>query len=203
MKQAKFLKCEYLTVREEVKETKARIFKLAVLGIIGVPSASTIARDYKLDEIILSLPLLVCAFLIYYLSENLALMRCGRYIKQVIEPKMRDEQNRIGWEHWLEEEAKGEMEPRRVDKLVVYFFNFLFGIYYILTALLAVHIVKSKWGQTEFEMACIVYGVIFVVFAAILIQHIKFSVSTEPQKSKANGKAFKALGHEVATVQAK
>jgi hypothetical protein len=152
-----FLLSEYATLREEIKETKARMFKLAVLGIIGVPSAGSIARDYKLEEIILSLPFLICAFVLLYLSENLALMRCGKYIKEVIEPKIRDEQNLVGWEHWLEDTAQDKYDRRRVDKYVAYFFYIIFGTYYILTAVLAVQI-KGEWRISEHAIGIVVFN---------------------------------------------
>ncbi len=82
-----FLIEEYKTLREEIKETKSRIFQLAILGLTGVPSSYFLAESYDNLKILRSsLPILICTFLFFFLSETRALMRCGQFIKENIEP---------------------------------------------------------------------------------------------------------------------
>ena len=133
MDESQFLMEEYKTLREEIRETKARIFKLVGFGIFAVPVAHFVAQTYRLDVVILSLPLLVIVVALLYLSENHALMRCGCYIREHIEPKVEDTigevillekgsdrsiepkvKDTIGWETWLE----NGFGRRTVDKYV-------------------------------------------------------------------------------------
>ena len=110
MEKSEFLRYEYLTLREEIKETKARIFKLAGIGIVGMPSAYFFAKAYQLEVLVMSLPILICTVVLLYLSESRALMRCGQYIRTKIEPAIIDTHGicGTGWECWLEEKAKGD-----------------------------------------------------------------------------------------------
>ena len=93
MENDKFLIQQYISLREEVKETKARIFKLAGLGIVGMPASYFLAHTYKLEILIISLPILICTILLLFLAENRALMRCGMYIKEHIEPIFQKQEN--------------------------------------------------------------------------------------------------------------
>ena len=88
MDKFEFVKMEYLTLKEEIKETKNRIFKLAGLGVVGMPAAYFIAKTHKIEALILSLPVLICTLLLLFLSESRALMRCGAYIKESIASKL-------------------------------------------------------------------------------------------------------------------
>lgn len=173
---ADFRKCEYVTLREEIKETKGRIFRLAGLGIIGMPSSYFLAATYEFEILILSLPILICIVLLLYISESRALMRCGEYIKTKIEPEINDngKKNFKGWEHWLQEKKKGERGRRTVDKLVTVFFYILFLFYYIASVSLAVEMANSKWGVTGFAVTIGFYvgtGILFIGFLGYCFKH--------------------------------
>lgn len=165
MNRDEFRKLEYCTLREEIKETKSRIFKLAGLAIIGTPSAYFLAKALQMDLLTLVLPGFICIILLFYLSESHALMRCGLYIKTKIEREMNIE----GWENWLELEQSGTSRDRRfVDKLANIFFNFLFIIYYI-AAVFEANKVASKTLGTNSVYLMGAYAGILIVFIAIMI----------------------------------
>ncbi len=63
MENENFMIQQYISLREEVKETKARIFKLAGYGIVGMPASYFLAHTYKLEILIISLPILICTIL--------------------------------------------------------------------------------------------------------------------------------------------
>jgi uncharacterized membrane protein len=160
-----FLKMEYCTLREEIKETKSRIFKLAGLAIIGTPSAYFLAKALQMDLLILVLPGFICTILLFYLSESHALMRCGLYIKTKIESEMDNE----GWENWLELEQSGTSRDRRfVDKLANIFFNILFIIYYIAAVFEANKIAFNTLGTNSVYLMG-AYAGILIVFIAIMV----------------------------------
>lgn len=155
MNRSEFLKLEYETLREEIKETKSRLFKLAGLGVVGMPSAYSLAQVYKIDVLILSLPILICTLVLLYLSESGALMRCGRYIRVRIEAEITNGAGRgvNGWEHWLEERAKGEPNRRRVDQFLAVFFYLVFVFYYVASVSLAAGMAKVSYGDVGFAVA--------------------------------------------------
>jgi hypothetical protein len=175
-----FLKAEYGTLRQEVKETKGRIFKLAGLGIVGMPSAYYLANTYHVDVLILSLPLLICTVVLLYLSESKALMRCGKYIRTVIEPEIRGEaaKSPLGWEHWLEEMGHGEQDRRIVDKLLTLFFYILWIFYYIASVGLAVQLATAKYQDVGRATVLGTYVGIGIIFVAVLVYSFRQSTST-------------------------
>ena len=175
MEGQEFLKQQYISLREEIKETKTRIFKIAGFGIFVVPAAQYIAKAYQLDIIFIALPLLVIMVALLYLSENHALMRCGYYIKEHIEPKMI-----IGWEAWLAE--KGRYDRRSVDKYLSYSFCLLFLIYYS-GALYAVgRYALHEFGATAMLAMVGSYVVIGVTFIIYFYIHMKTCTTTVHEK---------------------
>lgn len=172
-----FLRCEYLALREEIKEAKSRIFKLAVLGIIGVPSVYAIATDRNFSILVVSLPPIVCAVVFLYLSESLTVMRAGAYIKEAIEPNIKDEKGDVfvGWEHWLEN-TPGR---RSVDKLVGWFFYALYGLYYGVTSYLALELAKTRWPTHGYPLLVIVYSAGAIVFLTFILQFSRYTFSTK------------------------
>jgi hypothetical protein len=138
MRRADFVEHEYLTLRDEIKESKERLFRLAGLALIGPPSAYVFAEAQKLHTLAMTLPILVCSLVLLYLAESHAIMRCGRYIKTRIEGE-KDNNGELlaGWETWLEERAKGERDRRVVDKYIALFFYIIFFLYYSAAVALA------------------------------------------------------------------
>jgi hypothetical protein len=126
-----FTKLEYSTLREEIRDTKDRIFKLGAVALIGLPTASAAAEVLKIDILVLALPGFIVATIFLYLSESSALMRCGTYIKHRIEPDG-------CWEHWLADTTKDNENRRRVDKMAFWFFVTVFLLYYLAAAYLAI-----------------------------------------------------------------
>jgi hypothetical protein len=68
MDKQEFLKQQYLTLRDEIKETKDRIFKTMGFGLVVVPGSHFLAEAYKVDTVTLSLPILVVVVALIYLA---------------------------------------------------------------------------------------------------------------------------------------
>ncbi len=88
MDKAKFYEHQYLSIREEIKEVKARIFRLAWLGLIGVPTIYLFADKYKITVVAMTLPVIICTLMLLFVSESMGVMRAGKYIRFCIEPKI-------------------------------------------------------------------------------------------------------------------
>lgn len=59
MNRGEFLNEEFKTLREEIRETKSRIFRTIVAGLTVVPAANAIAEQYDVGVLVVSLPILV------------------------------------------------------------------------------------------------------------------------------------------------
>lgn len=179
MDKQEFLKQQFLTLREEIKESKARVFKTLGFGLVVVPASHFLAQTYKVDSIILSVPALVIVVALAYLAESNSIMRCGRYIKLYIEPEI---DGIIGWEKWLE--TPDLFETRDVDKYLSYCFYLLFFVYFIGAAFNGARFALENYGQITTGILVGVYVAIGIWFVIYLIKHIRTSTSTNFESSK-------------------
>jgi hypothetical protein len=81
------------------------------MGLVGSPAAQSFAQAYTIDALTITIPLLVMVVALWFLSENHGLMRCGKYIREKVEPEFT---SIIGWEQWLE--SPDRSDRRSVDK---------------------------------------------------------------------------------------
>ena len=89
------LKREYFrTLREEIKETKARIFYIIMLAILGFCTFCYFA-DSANYYVVAVVPFAILVLMVLYLTEQNELMRAGRYILENVESG--DDE----WEHWV------------------------------------------------------------------------------------------------------
>lgn len=181
MDKFEFLMNEYQTLREEIKETKERIFKIAGLAVAILPASYYLANAYKIDILIYSLPALMIIIVLMYLAESRALMRCGRYIRTRIETEIKDESGCIigGWEHWLERRENNSIGRRSVDKIVAIYFYLLFIFYYAASVYLACATAKTNLGIIGFTVILAFYIGVAVVFIAFLVKCFPGSTSTD------------------------
>ena len=125
MEKTEFLIKSFDTLRDEIKATKARLFWIVAMGLFGVPLISKVAEGAD-KFVVLLVPYLVFVLIVMFLSEQNALMRAGRYIRQVIEPAIKDT---VGWEAWLESRA----DLRLLDKHFFACFTLVFFLYYFMS----------------------------------------------------------------------
>lgn len=180
MNREEFLKQQFITLREEVKETKSRIFRALGLGLVIVPASNFLAKEYSVDTLILSTPLLTIVVALLFMAETRALMRCGRYIRTKIESEIEDF---IGWEEWLE--IPSNYDRRDVDKYLSYSFYLLFIVYYCGATFLAFRFSTEKYGIVAASLVSSAYVAIGIWFVIFTIQNIKYSVSTGPGPGEA------------------
>jgi len=193
MNKDEFLKLQFKSLREEIKETKSRIFRILNIGIIAIPASLYFGITAKINIIILVIPFLIIAVSLLYLSENHSLMRAGRYIKEYIEKEVKNGNKEfIGWEEWLESkpiivstEVKPDdsfkerlkriikwfvpdqkFEPRRGEEYISYCFYILFFIYYIGSAVVSCIFFKNEYKTFYFYIPIlyIVLGIFFLIF---------------------------------------
>lgn len=176
MDDQEFLKLQFITLRDEIRETKDRIFKTMGIGLLGLPASYFLAKAYKIDTVIILLPFIVVVVALLYLAENNALMRCGRYIKHNIEP-----QRIIGWETWLETKGADTWDARDVDKHLYIAFYLFFVLYFVGAAFIACRFVLSKCGTTAWVISIITYSAIGMLSAAYFLKYNRVSTTTEDE----------------------
>ncbi len=177
MNKEEFLKQQFITLREEVKETKSRIFRALGIGLVIVPASHFLAKAYDVDTLILSTPLLTIVVALLFMSETRALMRCGRYIRTKVENEISE---LIGWEEWLE--TSSDYDRRDVDKYLSYSFYLLFIVYYCGSTYLAFQFSSSKYGIVAASLVLSAYVAIGIWFVIFIIKNIKYSISTGKDK---------------------
>lgn len=187
MDKATFLKEQFTTLRKEVEQTKARIFKIVAFGIAIVPAAHFVASEQHLGVINYITPLLVIVVALLYLSENHALMRCGRYIRSEIEKHVSEQdKNVIGWETWLETN-KRKYNTRTVDKFVAYCFHILFVVYFAASVYLAIaEALTAKMPVMGMAALLGVYIAVGIWFLIFLLNNIQNATETTEDTSGTN-----------------
>ena len=178
MNPSEFQREEYRTLRKEIEETKARMFKLAGIALIGLPSITALAEGLEIQILLVVLPLFIVATMLLYLSESSGLMRCGTYIKYCIEAEISGEDKNSGWEHWLAEKTPVHEDRRRVDKMTFWFFITVFILYYLAASFLGARAAKMLHDTSGPTIAVAAYVAIFIIFVWSLRNHYNIAIQT-------------------------
>ena len=175
---ADFLREQYISLREEIKDTKDRTFKIAAIGLFILPAGQYVAKMMEAQFLLLFLPVLVISVALLYLSENHSLMRCGRYIRKYIESEI---PNFVGWENWLE--LKDVCDPRSVDRYVAYSIYIVLGAYYIASVWVAFNHCNGTLGIVPGIVLLGFYVAIGVLFVAYLLIKVRSTTTTALEAS--------------------
>jgi hypothetical protein len=163
-----FIQNQFITLREEIKESKARGFRVIISGIIGTPILFYLSKTYNIDVLLFSLPAIVIIIALQSLSENHAIMRAGTYIKLHIEPYYRDI---CGWEKWLS--CDNDFDSRTVDRYLSIAIMLLFSLYYIGASFLACRSLYENYNNISFTTITGAYVAIGIWFEIFLIKNLK------------------------------
>ena len=137
-----FMKQQFLTLREEIRDSKARIFWLLIIGMFLVMAAGYLAAEHPSAFANAAIPFLLLGLMLSFVSEQNNIARAGRYLREVVETRM---ENVVGWEHWLETKPR----LREVDHSFVLGFSVLFLIFFaITTSLTLVQLDKRATSST-------------------------------------------------------
>jgi len=123
MSQEEFMRQQYLTLRDEIRNAKARIFWLIVIGTLLIPAAAFAASAFDSTLASGAIPFVVLVLMITFIAEQNSIIRAGRYLREHVEPHI---EGVIGWERWLESNRK----LRSVDRIFFGAFILIFFIFY-------------------------------------------------------------------------
>src|ERR1043165_6479508 len=94
-----FMKQQFLTLRDEIRESKARIFWLLIIGIVLVMVSGYLAAEHPNAFANAAIPFLLLGLMLSFISEQNNIPRAGRYVREAVEPHS---ESLVGWERWLE-----------------------------------------------------------------------------------------------------
>jgi uncharacterized membrane protein YfcA len=121
-----FLRNQYLTLRDEIRESKSKIFWILISGMVLVLTAGYLAAEHPSAFANAAIPFLLLALMLTYISEQNNIARAGRYLREVVEPRISD---LTCWEHWLE----SKHQFREVDHAFVIGFSMIFLVFFAIT----------------------------------------------------------------------
>ncbi len=179
MERLEFLQQQFTTLREEIKATKQRVFLVVFFGLISVPLMSYLVATNResLNYAGPLLPFLVLVITVLFFAEQNALMRCGHFIRSVIEPAVKDSP---GWEAWLESRP----DLRRMDKYFAGCFMIVFFVFYFLSVAIALN--SSLWsslsiaGKQDYGLYAggITYAIGAIWMIVTLVHHWHYCTTT-------------------------
>jgi hypothetical protein len=173
------MKEEFQTLRAEIMATKARLFWIVGMGLLGVPLLAYLAAQEGHFFVSLLLPYSVLVAIELFLAEQHTMMRAGRYIRERIEAGA----GSPGWETWVESRP----QFRLVDRHFVACFIIAFFLFYFLTIGQAVDQIlgreaKDLSGTGVYWYwlfgALLTYAIGGIWVASSLMQHWRSTIST-------------------------
>lgn len=173
MNTEEFLKHQYVTLRDEIRESKARIFWLMIIGMLLVMASGYLAAEHPSAFANAAIPFLLLGLMLSFVSEQNNISRAGRYLRETVEPRIQDV---MGWEHWLETKP----HLREVDHSFVMGFSVLFLIFFaITTSLTLVQLDKTARHEAYVWAAAIAYALGAVCIGFVLWRHWRSSTAPE------------------------
>lgn len=164
MSEEEFMKQQYLTLREEIRACKARMFAILVLGTLFVPVAGFMANQFKSGFATGSMPFVLLVLMLAFITEQNAVIRAGRYLKEHVEPRM---EGLVTWERWLE----SSRNLRGVDKAFFISFLLVFMLFYAVGAGVAMGSIAELWSEDQFWYAAAGYGLGGLWLVIVLLRH--------------------------------
>lgn len=179
-----FFISQYQSLREEIKDTKARAYRSLTIGFAILPGAEALGAKLQESMFITVVPALIIVFAMLFLSQNHEIMRCGRFIRTCIEPRV---QAVPGWETYLESERlciDVHTNTRTVDRYMIYAFYGLFFIYYLMSSVLAVNWIESHINMKYMSsVVAMIYTAGGIVCATFLNKNLRSATTTDTRSA--------------------
>lgn len=163
MTRDEFMIQQYLTLRDEIRGCKTRMFWLLVLATVLVPTLAFIADQYQSTFAGASVPFVVLVLMLSFVVEQNDILRAGRFVRERIEPNIDGAQ---GWEEWLESNER----LRSVDRLFFGSVLIIFLVFYAVGMRTALDSIANQWPQ-HLYFAYTGYGIGGVWFMYVLLRH--------------------------------
>ncbi len=173
-----FLRQQYLSLRDEIRESKNRIFWLMIIAMFLVAAAGYLAAEHPSAFANAAIPFLLLGLMLSFIAEQNNIARAGRYVRETIEPRM---ENVLGWEHWLESKPA----LREVDHSFVLGFSVLFLIFFSITTSLTLVELDKGAHEAYVWAAAIAYTFGAFCIGVVLWRHWRSSTALGQESSLA------------------
>lgn len=172
-----FSKQQYVALRAEISESKSRVFWLLIAGMFLVLVSGYFAAEYPSAFANAAIPFLLLALMLSFIAEESNISRAGRYLREVVEPKIGALN---GWEHWLE--SQGE-RYREVDRAFVVGFSTIFLTFFVITATLTIRQLDLA-GRSQMLVWTLstAYALSAICVVYVLVRH--WTASTKPSENE-------------------
>jgi hypothetical protein len=165
-----FMKQQYLTLRDEIRTSKSRIFYILVLGTVFIPVAGFAAMTYREAFASASLPFIVLVLMLAFVMEQSSIIRAGRYLKEHVEPHI---EGIVSWEAWL----AGNNDLRDMDRYFFASFIIVFCLFYMIGVSMAFESMAKNWAEYSYN-ACAAYAIGGLWFIVVLLRHWRACTTT-------------------------
>ena len=165
-----FMKQQFLTLRDEIRESKSRIFWILIIAIFLVMAAGYLAAEHPNAFAHAAIPFLLLALMLTFICEQNNIARAGRYLRETVEPRVQD---LVGWEHWLESKPR----LREVDHAFVMGFSALFLIFFAITTSLTLVQLDRTAHEAYVWAAAIAYTLGALCIFYVLVRHWRSSTA--------------------------
>jgi uncharacterized membrane protein YfcA len=165
-----FMKQQYATLRDEIRESKSRIFWLLIIGMALVMASGYLAAEHPSAFANAAIPFLLLGLMLSFISEQNNIARAGRYLREAVEPRIQDV---TGWEHWLESKPR----LREVDHSFVMGFSALFLIFFAITTSLTLVQLDRTAHDLYVWAAAISYALGAICIMFVLWRHWRSSTA--------------------------
>lgn len=177
MPQDEFLKQQYLTLRDEIRSSKSRVFFILVIGTLFIPIAAFAAKEYGNTFASASIPFILLVLMIAFIMEQNSIVRAGRYLKEHVEPHI---DGLVTWENWLESNRR----LRDADRYFFGSFLLVLLLFYAIGSGLAIEAIatfaQSNWWFSRYNVwyGAIGYGIGGLWFLIVWIGHWRMCTRT-------------------------
>ncbi|MCP4591447.1 MAG: hypothetical protein GY842_11940 [bacterium] len=176
-----FLLQQFITLRDEIKTIKARLFWIVAMGLFGVPLITYLAESLGQTGLLMPMiPYVVLVVIVMFIAEQTALMRAGQYIRCNIEPKVTDA---LQWESWLEKRES----VRMLDKHFFAVFVLVFFVYYFMAIGSAVRSLMAETAEDASRQmwmiaAVVTYSIGGIWALSTLLHHWRSATGTSAEE---------------------
>jgi hypothetical protein len=176
MEERQVLIQQFQALRSEIDGAKARMFRIAVLGALGIPVLIYLAEKPDAGFLAPILPFAVLVLSMLFMHEQHSLMRCGRYMRERIEPLIEEG---AGWEAWLESQPY----LRVMDKTVFWCFLLASFVFYFSAVGLAISKLLDSGdavipGQYKVYVGGAIYALTAFWMAITVLHYWRYCTST-------------------------
>ena len=178
-KDYEFAKLQFTALRDEILALKERLAKIFLATISAIPAILAAGQKYGVPHIVVAAPMITAACTFYILSEQIGIMRAGKYIQEHLEPRLKT-RGFTGWEEYL----ASEKIHRACDRGLLISYTIIFTIYYIGTTIFAYSTVLEGLSLVYFIAIIIAYAILGFFFMGFTYIFFKQEASFEKDRAK-------------------